>query len=136
MRIDVISRSPHEAQAALKAGLPKTYIVISGSRAGELAEPANLIREAARVITVGNAVGRKPAVTALKASGLLFAASLSARALRGWSSSGGYDPRADLLKLQTLARTKLGPVRGPNHAVTQCRAGVADTIRILGAPAA
>jgi hypothetical protein len=94
----------------------------------------NLIREAARVIATGKVVGRKPAITALKAIGLLFAASLRAQYIGKWSTLDDYDPRDDLLSLQTLARTRLGPVRGEKHPVTQFRAGVADAIRILGEP--
>ena len=134
MRIDVISRSRGEAQAAREAGLPKTYIEIAG-RPDELDEPGKLIRAAARAITTGRAAGRRPSITATKAIALLWAASLRAKTLRQWSASGEYDPRADLLELDALARTKLGPARGQDHPVTQLREGVAETLRILDGPA-
>lgn len=134
MRIDVTSRSPADAQAALKKGLPKTYIQIAGT-SEELDEPSNLIREAARAITVGKAAGRRPSVTALNAIGLLTAASLRAKTLGRWSMTQDYDPRTNFLRLHELARTNLGPVRGLNHAVTQLRESISDTLRILGEPA-
>ena len=133
MQIHIADRSAVETQAALAAGRSKAYVHIEG-RPDELDDPGNLIRAAAREITVGKACGRRASKTATKASALLLAASLRAKSLDRWGTSPEYDPRADLLKLDFLARTKLGPCRSQSHPVTQFRAGLADTIRILGEP--
>ena len=132
MQIDVISRPPAEAQAARAAGLPATYIQIAGSP-DELDKPRNLIREAARTIAAGKALGQKPAETALKAFGLIFAASLRAQKLRDWSTTGDYAPLPDFLAIQALATATLGTSRGHKHPVTQLHAALAVVVRELQA---
>lgn len=130
MQVDIISRTPAEAQTARAVNLPEVYVRIGGTDQ-ELDEPAKLIREAALTISAGKAAARKPAETALKAFGLLFAASLRAQKLRDWSTTGNYDPLPDVLAIQATAKRELGPDRGRRHPVTQLRAALVGTIRSL-----
>lgn len=135
MRIDLIDRTPAEVQAARAAGLPDKWVQITGQHEGELEEPRNFIREAARTIKTGKAIGRKHSITALRATHLMMAACTSAKVIGRWSATPGYNPLPDLVALRALAAARLGPVRGSGHPVTVFRAEVAGTIRDLGGPA-
>lgn len=130
MQVDVISLSPAEEQAAVAAGLPRTYIQIAATDE-ELSEPKNLIRADMRAITVGKMVRRNSKVIAQEVFGLMFAASLRAKRIGDWSTCGTYDPLPDYLALQELLKSKLGLARGSKHPVTLVRGAVAGGISDL-----
>lgn len=134
MQTQLISGSPAKAQDARTHRSPSTILIV-GQYEGELDEPRNFIRQAARTIKTGKAIGRKHSLTALKAIGLMMAAASRATLIGRWSTTPGYDPVPDLVALQGLAAARLGPVRERDHPVTQFRDEVADTIRKLGGAA-
>lgn len=110
--------------------------MITAARAAELDEPKNFIRQALRTIRAGKATGTKRSRTALKAIGLLLAASLRAQAIGRWSKDAAYDPVPDLRRLHAAASAGLGPMRSatPDHPVTLFRENIEATIADLEKP--
>ena len=132
MMVDIISRSVPGAQASHDAGGSITLVRIAAT-SDEMIEPRQFIRHAIQMIRVGKAVGQKPEKTALKCIGLMRAASSIASSGRRWSADPTYDPLADLLELDAMAKAKLGSTKGlpPTSPVVALHSGISETIRLL-----
>jgi hypothetical protein len=98
-----------------------------------LDDPRALILKAISTLRQGKAFAGGSTKKAKKVLGLLLAASQRASAIGRWASgSPSYDPVPDFIQLQRLARQHLGPPRPAGHIVSQVRAGIDNTLRILG----
>lgn len=126
MRANLFSAAGTSAQAP-----SPTLVSVTESRPNEFGEPEHFIRKALRTINSNSAIGRKRNATALKAIGLVLAASLRAKAIGGWSTTGSYDPLGDFLDLQEAASKRLGPVREGNDPVALFRGVTAETVRVF-----
>ena len=110
---------------------PTHFVTITESRPGEADEPRHLIRRAIYAVKVGKAEKRKAAPVARKVIALTLAAALRAKALRRWSTTGSYDPLADLRELRELVRLRLRPARGEHELVADLLKTLSGCIRDL-----
>jgi hypothetical protein len=129
MQVDLLSRSPGDAKTATAVKLPEHLILITGCHSGELDEPQNLIRQAAKSIRSCKPTEQGRTKATLKGIGLLLAASLRAKEIGGWSSARLYDPLPEFIDLRMLATKFLGPVLSENDQIALFRDCIDGIIR-------
>ena len=135
MQIDIISQSEPGAQVSPDIHVPKNLIRIAVT-SEELNEPKDFILQAIKTIKTAKAIGQKPEKTALKCIGLMLAAATLARSKGRGSDDPNYDPLPDLVDLDAIAKSKLGPAKclDPASPVAMFRDATSGTIISLREP--